>query len=126
MVYSIYLDTSLEHCLKRQKTAKHIYCMKIKLLLVSCHLLRHLKNDSTLLFYLMQLFILVISFLFIWALWVGTHCPFLSQLIQSILFCFRLLAFLIVADSVSSWFLLHMWHTQLQSSELHVLHCHVR
>ena len=54
-----------------------------------------------------------------------THCPHLLQLIQSILFCFQLLVFLIIADSVSGWFLLHMWHTQLQSSELHVLHCHV-
>ena len=29
MIYSIYLDTSLEHCLKGQKIAKHIYYMKI-------------------------------------------------------------------------------------------------
>ena len=86
--------------------------------------LRQLKNGSALLA-LMQLFILVISFLFIPEHCGWTHCPHLLQLIQSILFCFRLLVFLIIADSVSGWFLLHMWHTQLQSSELHVLHCPV-
>ena len=86
--------------------------------------LRQLKNGSALLA-LMQLFILVISFLFIPEHCGWTHCPHLLQLIQSILFCFPLLVFLIIADSVSGWFLLHMWHTQLQSSELHVLHCPV-
>ena len=86
--------------------------------------LRQLKNGSALLA-LMQLFILAISFLFIPEHCGWTHCPHLLQLIQSILFCFRLLVFLIIADSVSGWFLLHMWHTQLQSSELHVLHCPV-
>ena len=85
---------------------------------------RHLKRGSALLA-LMHLFTLVISFLFIPEHCGWTHCPHLLQLIQSILFCFRLLVFLIIADSVSGWFLLHMWHTQLQSSELHVLHCPV-
>ena len=64
--------------------------------------LRHLKNGSALLFCLMHLFILVISFLFIPEHSGWTHCPHLLQLIQSILFCFRLLVFLIIADSVSS------------------------
>ena len=85
---------------------------------------RYLKIGSALLA-LMHLFTLVISFLFIPEHCGWTHCPHLLQLIQSILFCFRLLVFLIIADSVSGWFLLHMWHTQLQSSELHVLHCPV-
>ena len=49
---------------------------------------------------LMHLFILVISFLFIAEHCGWTHCPHLLQLIQSILFCFRLLVFLI-ADPVS-------------------------
>ena len=62
--------------------------------------LRHLKNGSALLA-LMHLFILVISFLFIPEYCGWTHCPHLLQLIQSILFCFRLLVFLIIADSVS-------------------------
>ena len=83
-----------------------------------------LKNGSALLA-LMHLFISTISFLFIPEHCGWTHCPHLLQLIQSILFCFRLLVFLIIADPVFGWFLLHMWHTQLQSSELHVLHCPV-
>ena len=86
--------------------------------------LRHLKNGAALLA-LMHLFILVISFLFILEHCGWTLCPHLLQLIQSILFCFRLLVFLIITDSVSGWFLLHMWHTQLQYSELHVLYCPV-
>ena len=86
--------------------------------------LRHLKNCSASLA-LMHLFILVIFFLFIPERCGWTHCPHLLQFIQSILFCFRLLVCLIIADSVSDWFLLHMWHTQLQSSELHVLQCPV-
>ena len=83
--------------------------------------LRHLKKGSALLA-LMHLFILVISFLFITEHCGWTHYPHLLWLIQLILFCFRLLIFLIIADSVSGWFLLHMWDTHLQSSELHVLH----
>ena len=62
--------------------------------------LRHLKNFSALLA-LMHLFILVISFLFIHEHCGWTYDPHLLQLIQSILFCFRLLVFLIIEDSVS-------------------------
>ena len=54
--------------------------------------LRQLENGSALLA-LTHLFISAISFSFI-------HCPHLLQLIQSILFCFQLLIFLIIADSV--------------------------
>ena len=42
MVYSIYVDTSLEHCSKGQKIAKYIYCMKITLFLVSSPMLYYL------------------------------------------------------------------------------------
>ena len=42
MIFSIYLDTSLEHCSKGQKIEKHIYCVKIKLLLQSCQMLYYL------------------------------------------------------------------------------------
>ena len=82
--------------------------------------------DGSALLALMHLFILVISFLFIPEHCGWTHCPHLLQLIQSILFCFRLLVFLIIADSVSGWFLLHMWHIQLQSlqrvSYINIMH----
>ena len=61
--------------------------------------LRHLKNGSALLA-LMHLFTLMIFFILPEHCgWV--HCPHLLQLIQSILFCFRLLVFLITADLVS-------------------------
>ena len=84
--------------------------------------LRQLKNGSALLT-LMHLFILVISFLFIPENCGWTHCPHLLQLIQPSLFCFWLIVFLIIADSVCDWFLLYiMWNTLLQSSELHVLY----
>ena len=83
--------------------------------------LRRLKKGSALLF-LMQLFVLVISFLLISGNCGWTHYPRLLQLIQSILCRFRLLTFLIIKDSVSGWFLLHILHTQLQSSDLHLLH----
>ena len=85
--------------------------------------LRHSKNGSALLA-LMHLFILLIYFLFIPEHCGWIHCPHLLQLIQSILLLlllFWLLVFLIIEDSVSGWLLLHMWHTQLQSSELHVI-----
>ena len=74
--------------------------------------LGHLKNSATLLA-LMHLFILEISFLFISEHCGWTLCLHLLQLIQSILFCFWLLVFLTIEDSVFGWFLLHMWHTQL-------------
>ena len=77
----------------------------------------HLKNGSALLA-LMRLFILVIYFLSIPEHSGWTHYSHLLQLIQSPLFCFWLLAFLI-EDSVFDWFLLHIWHTQWHSSELH-------
>ena len=86
--------------------------------------LRQLKNGSALLA-LMHLFISTIYFLFIPEHCGWTHCPHLLQLIQSILFCFQLLVFLTIADSVFGRFLLYMGHTHLQSSGLHVLHCPV-
>ena len=61
--------------------------------------LRQLENGSALLA-LMHLFISAISFLFIPEHCGWTHCPHFLQLIQSILFCFQLLVFLIIADSV--------------------------
>lgn len=71
---------------------------------------RHLKNVSAILA-LMHLSILVIPFLFTSEHYGWVHCPHLLRLIRSILFCFRLLVFLIIEDSVSGRFLLHMWQT---------------
>ena len=87
-------DTDLVGCFMNCKMSiPNVFAEKI------LHL-RHLKNCSALLA-LMYLFILVISFLFIHEHCGWTHGPHLLQLIQSILFCFRLLVFLIIQESVS-------------------------
>ena len=111
-------DTDLVGCLMNSVISTQIFFAERIL-----HL-RYLKNGSASISFNALIYFGDFFFIYLWALWVDPLPTFIAAYPID-LFCFWLIVFLIIADSVSGWFLLHMWHTQIQSSELHALHCPV-